>query len=235
MFGSTEGMILIENRILAALPRKEHERLSPHLELVTLKPGQVLCDSGKTIRYAYFMDTAMASLLSLEGNTTIAVSLVGNEGMVGVPIFLRARSLPYQTTVRVAGIARRMKAGLLQAEFNQSGPLRILLLRYLHALVVQLSQSSVCNRFHSIKQRLCRWLLSSHDRVQSDDLQFTHELLSHLLGTNRTSVTEAASTLQKLGLIHYRRGQLTDRSGLEMAACPCYRIVKQEFDRFFSA
>jgi CRP-like cAMP-binding protein len=234
--GSVRNPIPTENRILAALPREEYERLLPNLERVNLKYDQILYEAGEAIRYAYFLDSAVVSMLSVtEEGSTLEVGLVGNEGILGVPIFLRAREMPYRAIVQASGTARRMKSEVLREEFDQCGPLHDLLLRYLHVLVIQLSQAGVCNRFHNVEQRLCRWLLMAHDRAKSGDLRFTQEFLSQMLGVQRDGISMAAGTLQKAGLIRYSRGHITilDRKGLEAATCECYRIVKEEFDRFF--
>ena len=226
----TKDPLLPENRILAALPRQEQERLLPHLEQVRLETGQQLYESGEPIRYAYFPESALIALLSVtEDGATVEIGLVGNEGMLGIPILLKSETLPYRTIVQSPGSARRMKAGFLQKEFSLCGPFHDLLLRYLHALITQLAQAGVCNRFHTIEQRLCRWLLAAQDRLKSTELQFTQESLSQMLGTDRTSVTETASTLQKAGLIRYSRGHITilDREGLRAAACECHAIVQE--------
>jgi CRP-like cAMP-binding protein len=170
-----------------------------------------------------------------EAGTSVEVRLIGSEGMLGVPIFLQSETMPYRATVRTAGSARSMKSDLLKEEFGRCGPFHDLLLRYLHVLVIQLSQLTVCNRFHSVVQRLCRWLLAAQDRVKLTELQFTQDFISQMLGTDRTSVTAAAGVLQKAGLIRYSRGHITilNREGLGAAACECHRIVKKEFDRLF--
>jgi CRP-like cAMP-binding protein len=234
----TKDPLLLENRILAALPRQEQERLLPHLEQVRLETGQQLYESGEPIRYAYFPESALIALLSVtEDGATVEVGLVGNEGMLGIPILLQSETLPYRTIVQSPGSAQRMRAGFLQKEFNLCGPFHDRLLRYLHVLITQLAQAGVCNRFHTIEQRLCRWLLAAQDRIKSTELKFTQESLSQMLGTDRTSVTETASTLQKAGLIRYSRGHITilDREGLGAAACECHAIIKKEFDRLFRA
>jgi len=224
------------NWILAALPRQEQERLLPHLNSVTLQAGQKLYESGEPARYAYFPESAMISLLLVtEAGTSVEVRVIGREGMLGVPIFLQSETMPYRAIVRTAGSARSMKSDLLKEEFSLCGPFHHLLLRYLHVLVVQLSQLSVCNRFHSVGQRLCRWLLAAQDLVKRTELKFTQDFISQMLGTDRTSVTAAAGVLQKAGLIRYSRGRITilNREGLGAAACECHRIVKKEFDRLF--
>ena len=228
----------IRNRILAGLPRKEYSQILPHLASVTLKSGQVLYEPGDVMQSAYFLDTAIASILSVaEDGTSIEVSVVGDEGLVGVPIILRTQALPYKVIVQAPGVAWRMKADVLRREFDRCGRLHKLVLHYVHTLIVVLSQSGACNRFHSIQQRLCRWLLTSQDRARSSEIESTQELLSQTLGVNRASASQAASALRRTGLISYRRGRITilDRPGLEAAACECYRIVRGEFDRFFHA
>ena len=226
----------IRNRILAGLPSKEYARILPDLTSVTLTSGQVLYEPGGVMHSAYFLDTAIVSILSVaEDGTSIEVSVVGNGGVIGIPIVLRTHGLPYRVIVQAPGLAWRMKADVLRKEFDRCGPLHKLILHYLHTLIVVLSQSGACNRFHSIQQRLCRWLLTSQDNAHSSEIMSTQELLSQMLGVNRGSASQAASALQRAGLISYRRGRITilDRPGLEAAACECYRIVKGEFERFF--
>ncbi|MGH7369141.1 MAG: Crp/Fnr family transcriptional regulator [Candidatus Rokuibacteriota bacterium] len=228
--------VSVRNRILAGLPRREYARILPDLARVTLKSGQVLQEPGGGTQSAYFLDSAIVSILSSASDgTSIEVSLVGDEGMIGLPIVLRSHGLPYRIIVQGPGVAWRMKADVLRKEFERCGPLHELVLRYVHTLIVYLSQSSACNRFHTIQQRLCRWLLISQDRARSSEITSTQEFLAQTLGVNRGSASQAASALQKAGLIRYRRGQIAilDRSGLEAAACECYRLVKGEFDRFF--
>ncbi len=226
----------IRNRILAGLPRKEYSRILPDLASVTLKSGQVLYEPGAVMHSAYFLDTAIVSILSVaEDGTSIEVSVVGDEGVIGIPIVLRTHGLPYKIIVQAPGMAWRMKADVLRKEFDRCGPLHKLVLHYLHTLIVVLSQSGACNRFHTVQQRLCRWLLTSQDRARSSEIQSTQELLSQTLGVNRVSASQAANALQRAGLISYRRGRIAilDRSGLEAAACECYRVVRGEFDRYF--
>ncbi|MEX2220543.1 MAG: Crp/Fnr family transcriptional regulator [Candidatus Rokuibacteriota bacterium] len=226
----------VRNRILAGLPRKEYARILPGLARVTLKAGQVLHEPGGSTQAAYFLDSATVSILSLaRDGTSIEVSLVGDEGLIGLPIVLRSQGLPYRIIVQGPGTAWRMKADVLRKEFERCGPLHQSVLQYVHTLIVYLSQSSACNRFHTIRQRICRWLLISQDRARSGDIKSTQEFLSQILGVNRGSASQAASALQRAGLIRYRRGQIAilDRPGLEAAACECYRLVKGEFDRFF--
>ena len=189
------------------------------------------------MQWAYFLDTATVSILcQAESGESIEVSLVGCEGAVGIPIVLRTLKLPYWAVVQGPGTARRMKADVLRKEFDRCRQLHTLLLHYVHTLIVQLAQSSACNRFHTTRQRLCRWLLTTQDLSGSDEIRSTQEFLSQTLGVNRSSANQAAGSLQKAKLIRYRRGHITilDRSGLETAACECYRIIRAEFGRFFS-
>jgi CRP-like cAMP-binding protein len=228
--------VSIRNRILAGLPRKEYARIVHDLAPVTLKSGQVLYEPGGLLQSAYFLDTAIVSILSVaEDGTSIEVSVVGDEGVIGIPIVLRTHGLPYKIVVQAPGMAWRMKADVLRREFDRCGSLHKLVLHHLHTLIVVLSQSGACNRFHTVQQRLCRWLLTSQDRARSSEIQSTQELLSQTLGVNRVSASQAAKTLQRAGLITYRRGRIAilDRSRLEAAACECYRVVRGEFDRYF--
>ena len=226
----------VENRILGGLSRKEYARIDPDLQHVTLKADQVLYEPGGMMQWAYFLDTATVSILSqAENGTSIEVSLVGNEGVIGIPIVLRSLKLPYRVVVQGPGTAWRMKAEVLRKEFDRCRQLHDLLLHYLHVLIVQLAQSSACNRFHATRQRLARWLLASQDLHGSSELRSTQEFLSQMLGVNRGSASQAAGSLQRAGLIRYRRGRITilSRAGLETAARECYRIIRTEFDRFF--
>lgn len=226
----------VTNRILARLPRREYARLLPDLSPITLESGQILYEPGSVMQWAYFLETASVSILFLaDDGTSIEVSSVGREGIVGVPIVLKSHAAPYRIVVQGPGTASRMKADVLRREFDRCGALHKSLLHYVHTLIVQLSQSSVCNRFHTTRERLCRWLLASHDRARSNELKSTQEFLSQMLGVNRGSASEAASALQRAGLIRYRRGRITvlNRSGLEAVACECYHVLKGEFGRFF--
>ena len=236
MSDASKKSTTVTNRILSGLPRKDYARILPDLTPVTLEFGQVLYEPGTVVQWAYFLETAIVSSLFLAADgTSIEVSSVGREGMIGVPIVLKSRSVPYRIVVQQPGTALRIKADVVRKEFDRCGALHTSLLNYVHILIVQLSQSSVCNRFHAIRERLCRWLLASHDRATSNELRFTQEFLAQMLGVNRGSANEAASALQTAGLIRYRRGRITvhDRAGLEAAACECYHLVKAEFDRFF--
>lgn len=219
------------NSLLSALPRAEHERLSPHLELVRLVPGRILCHAGEPARHAYFPKGGMICLLSTtESGRTVEVAMIGSEGMAGAPIILRSEVAPYQVMVQLAGNALRVGAAPLRAEFDRGGRLQHLLLRYTHALFTQVAQSAACNRFHTVEQRLCRWLLVSRDRVQTDTIRLTQEFLSQMLGVPRSSVTAVAVALQQRGLITYGRGRIVilDRPRMEAASCECYRVVREE-------
>lgn len=227
-----------ENRILATLPRDEYERLLPRLESVRLTQGKILYNAGDVVRYAYFPKGGMVSLLSVtEDGRTIEVGMIGDEGMAGIPVVLRVNRAPYRVMVQLTANAMRIRGDVLREEFNRGGKLQDLLLRYTHTLLTQVAQSAACNRFHTVEERLCRWLLIGRDRVHTDTLQLTQEFLSHMLGVPRTSVTMIAGTLQADGLIRYRRGKITiiDRQGLETASCECYRVVREEISHFLAA
>jgi CRP-like cAMP-binding protein len=223
-----------QNHLLAALPVKERERLFPHLELIPMVLGDVLYESGSELRHVYFPTTSIVSLLyvMLDG-ASAEIAVVGNEGIIGVALFMGGETMPNRAVVQSAGHAYRLKGQLLKQEFNRSGELQHLLLRYTQALLTQMAQTAVCNRHHSLDQQLCRWLLLSLDRLPSNDLVMTQELIANMLGVRREGVTEAAGNLQKAGLIRYQRGHITviDRAGLEARACECYAVVKKEFDR----
>ena len=231
---SRSGGSPIENLLLAALPAEEYKRLLVHLQPVTLSLGEVVYESSGLLDYIYFPTTSVVSLLyTMENGSTAEMGLCGNDGAVGVALFLGGNTTPNRAVVQIAGGAFRMKAKLLQEEFARGGPLQHLLLRYTQALITQISQTAVCNRLHSVENRLCRWLLLSHDRVKSEELVMTQEFISNMLGGRRESVTVAAGRLQDAGLIHYARGRIKilNRNGLEASTCECYRIVKDELDR----
>jgi CRP-like cAMP-binding protein len=226
-----------ENHLLSALPSGEYERLRPALEPASFSLGDVVYESGLTLEYVYFPTTSVVSLLyTMEDGATAEMGLVGNDGVVGVALFLGGDTTPNRAVVQIAGDAMRMKAKTLQTEFGRGGPLQHLLLLYTQALITQISQTAVCNRLHSVEKRLCRWLLLSRDRMTSNDLLMTQEFIANMLGGRRESVTVAAGRLQNAGLIHYSRGQIKilDRKGLEASACECYRIVKTELDRLLA-
>lgn len=223
-----------QNHLIAALPKEDLGRLLPHLELVPMPLGDVLYESGVELRHVYFPTTSIVSLLyvMLDG-ASAEIAVVGNEGVIGVALFMGGETMPNRAVVQSAGHAYRLKGQLLKQEFNRSGDLQHLLLRYTQALLTQMAQTAVCNRHHSLDQQLCRWLLLSLDRLSSNELVMTQELIANMLGVRRESVTEAAGNLQKAGLIKYQRGHITalDRAGLEARACECYGVVKKEFDR----
>ena len=224
---SLPGTVIVpnENQILAALPRMEFERLIPHLERVHLPRGKVLFEAGDHIRYAHFLTNGVVSLLcTSENGETVEVAMVGNEGMLGLPIILRVGITLHRSMVHVPADALRISSDVLRAEFNRNDQLQDLLLRLTHALITQLSQSVVCNRFHTVEARLGRWLLITSDRVKEETFFLTQEFISQMLGTPRTVVTVAANRLQDAGYIRYRRGRITilDRLGLESVACGCY-------------
>ncbi|PKO47077.1 MAG: Crp/Fnr family transcriptional regulator [Betaproteobacteria bacterium HGW-Betaproteobacteria-22] len=222
------------NHLLDALLKADYDRLFPNLELVEMKLGQVLCESGDKLKHVYFPTTSIVSLLYvMESGASAEIAVVGNEGILGVPVFLGGDSTLSRAVVQSAGYGYRMKAQLLKCEFNQSGPLQHLLLRYTQALITQMAQTAVCNRHHSVEQQLCRWLLLSLDQLSGNELNMTQELIANMLGVRREGVTEAAGALQNLGLIQYRRGHIkvTDRAGFEAKSCECYQVVKDEFDR----
>lgn len=225
----------MDNRLLAALPDAEFARLVPNLETVSLALGEVLYESGEQIRHVYFPDrNTLASLVAtIEDGTSVEVGVVGNEGVIGVQAFLGAETTPTRIAVQIAGGAIRMRADLLREEFNRGGRFQALLLRYTHALFAQVLHTAVCNHLHSVEERFSRWLLMVHERAMLDDLPLTQELISRRLGAHRSSVSEAADTLRREGLIHFKRGKITilDREGLEAAACGCYDVIKNEFDQ----
>lgn len=222
------------NLLLCALPAGERERLLPHLQPMTFSLGQTVCEPGERIDYCYFPTDSIVSLLyTMQDGSTAEMGLVGNEGVLGIAVFLGGESTCSRALVAVAGDALRLPSRLLQRESVHPGPLHHLLLLYTQALITQVSQTAVCNRLHSIEQRLCRWLLLCHDRKNRSELLMTQELIAHMLGGRRESVTIAAGRLQDAGLIQYCRGciRILDRKGLESRACECYRVVEDEFER----
>jgi len=223
-----------QNRLLAVLPREEYERIAPFLELVHLSLGDVLSESGGRSYHVYFPTTAIVSMLHLMRNGSSAeIAVVGNEGVVGIALFMGGETMPNRTVVQSAGEAYRASGPVIVKEFNRAGALQHLLLRYTLALISQMAQTAVCNRHHTVDQQLCRWLLLSLDRLPANVLSMTQELIANMLGVRREGVTEAAGKLQDAGLITYRRGRITvlDREGLEARVCECYEVVKKEFRR----
>jgi len=223
-----------QNRLLAALPPDDFVRLSASLELAPLVLGTALYESGAEMRHVYFPTDSIVSLLYvMEDGSSAEIAVVGNEGLVGVSLFMGGETTPSRAVVQSAGHAYRLPGRLLKEEFYRAGPMQHLLLRYTQALLTQMAQTAVCNRHHSLDQQLCRWLLLSLDRLSGNKLVMTQELIANMLGVRREGVTEAAGNLQHAGLISYRRGQITvlDRPGLEARTCECYSVVKRESDR----
>jgi len=223
-----------QNRLIAALPSAEAGRWLPLLESVDLPLGSVLYESGGTLSHVYFPTTSIVSLLYvMENGSSAEIAVVGNEGIVGVSLFMGGESTPSRAVVQSAGRAFRLKASTMKEEFDRAGPVLHLLLRYTQALITQMAQTAVCNRHHTLDQQLCRWLLLSLDRLQGNQLVMTQELIANMLGVRREGVTEGALKLQRAGLISYARGHITvlDRGGLEKRSCECYLVVKKEYDR----
>lgn len=226
-----------QNHLLAALLDAEFNRLSPHLELIPMKLGDVLYESGDKLQYVYFPTTAIISLhYLLENGGSSEIAGVGNEGMLGVTLFMGGESTPSRAVVQTSGFGYRLPPYVLLDEFNRNGPVMRLLLRYTQALLTQMSQTAVCNRHHTVEQQLCRWLLLTLDRLGPQELTMTQELIANMLGVRREGVTEAAGRLQAYGYISYRRGHIKvlDRKGLERDVCECYGVVKKEFARLLS-
>jgi CRP-like cAMP-binding protein len=227
-----------QNHLLAALPAADYERLLPDLEQVPLELGWALYESGSQQEYVYFPTTSIVSLLYVMHDSSSAeIAVVGNDGVVGIALFMGGESTPSRAVVQSAGYAYRLKGSLLKGEFERGGRLQHILLRYTQALITQMAQTAVCNRHHALEQQLCRWLLLSLDRLPSNELIMTQTLIANMLGVRREGVTEAAGRLQAAGLIHYSRGKITvlDRPMLEARVCECYAVVKQESDRLLSA
>jgi CRP-like cAMP-binding protein len=223
-----------QNHLLAALPAIDYERIATRMELVPLKLAEVLYEPDVPLRYVYFPTTAIVSLLYvMEDGASAEIAIVGNEGILGIALFMGGETTPSRAVVQSAGYGYRLKAQFLKDEFERFGPFLHLLLRYTQALITQMAQTAVCNRHHSVDQQLCRWLLLSLDRLATSELTMTQELIANMLGVRREGVTEAAGKLQLAGLIHYRRGKITvlDRPRLETRSCECYQVVKTEFDR----
>ena len=227
-----------QNHLLATLPKADYERIASQLELVALPLGEAIYESGGKLNHVYFPTTAIVSLLYvLQNGASAEIAVVGNEGILGISVFMGGETTPNRAVVQSAGFGYRMKSQLLKDEFDQGGPVLHLLLRYTQALITQMSQTAVCNRHHTIDQQLCRWLLLSLDRLPSNTLTMTQELIANMLGVRREGVTEAARKLQQAGIISYCRGhiEVLDRPKLEAAVCECYKVVKQEFDRLLAS
>jgi CRP-like cAMP-binding protein len=226
-----------QNLLLASLPAEIFERLAPQLELISMPLGEVLYESGGQLQHVYFPTTAILSLhYVMEDGASAEIAGVGNEGVLGISLFMGGNTTPSRATVQTAGSGYRLKSQLMLEEFNRAGAMQKLLLRYTQALITQISQTAVCNRHHSVEQQLCRWLLLTLDRLPSNELTMTQELIASMLGVRREGITETAGNLQRAGLISYRRGHITviNRAGLETHTCECYSVVKKEFHRLLS-
>ena len=225
------------NLLLAALPAADYQRLAAHLEPVPLPLGWSVYESGSRMRHVFFPTEGIVSLLYVtENGASAEIAIAGNEGLVGISLFMGGESTPSHAVVQSAGHAYRLRAEILKREFERGGELQHLLLRYTQALITQMAQTAVCNRHHTVEQQLCRWLLLSLDRLASNEIRMTKELIANMLGVRREGVTEAAGSLQHAGLIQYRRGHITvlDRQALEQRVCECYAVVKRESDRLLS-
>ncbi len=223
-----------QNHLLASLPEAEWTRWMPHLEQVSLPLGHVLYESGVTLKHVYFPITGIVSLLYvMEDGASAEIAVIGNEGVVGISLFMGGESTPSRAVVQSAGLGFRMRSQVIKEEFHRSGPVMHVLLRYTQALITQMAQTAVCNRHHTLDQQLCRRLLLSLDRIDGSEIVMTQELISNMLGVRREGVTEAALSLQKDGLISYARGHIKvlNRPGLELRTCECYAVVKKEYDR----
>ena len=226
-----------QNRLLAALPAAEFGRLAPHLELFPMLLGDALYEPGSQLQHVYFPTTAVVSLLYiLESGSSAGIAGVGNEGILGISLFMGGDTTPSSAVVQIAGHGYRLQGRLLKEEFNRGGLMQRLLLRYTQALLTEMAQTAACNRHHSIEQQLCRWLLLTLDRLPSNELVMTQELVASALGVRREGITEIAGKLQRAGLIRYRRGHIAvlERSGLEAGACECYAVLKKELGRLLS-
>lgn len=226
-----------QNHLLAALPTAEFERLAPHLELVPMPLGEMLYEPGGQMQHGYFPTTAIVSLhYVLESGASSEAAGVGNEGFVGISLFMGGNTTPSSAVVQTAGYGYRLAGRLLKQEFDRSGPMQHLMLRYTQGLITQITQTAVCNRHHSVEQQFCRWLLLTLDRMPSHELVMTQELLANMLGVRREGITEVAGNLQRDGIIRYRRGHISvlNRAGLEACVCECYAVVKTELHRLLS-
>lgn len=229
--------VAIGNRILAALPAEQFARLQQHLSPVSLERDKVLYITGAEIRYVYFPTSGLVSLLSTtETGSTVEAAMVGNEGIIGLPVILKNKMIPFEVTVQTKTDAYRIKAEDLQEEFDRGEALHELILRYLNVLIAEISQAALCHRFHTVEEALGRWLLLAQDRLRADSLNLTQEIISHALGVPRTGVTMAAGTLQRAGLIRYSRGKIAivDRARLEANSCECFRIIRDELRQFLT-
>src|SRR5467141_241314 len=235
---TSAGQARSQNRLLAALPAADFARLQPHLELVPLPLGWAVYEAGGTQGFVYFpVDSIVSLLYVMEDGSSAEIAVSGNEGLVGISLFMGGETTPSRAVVQSAGHGYRLSASVLKREFERGGDLQHLLLRYTQALITQMAQTAVCNRHHALEQQLCRWLLLSLDRLPANELVMTQELIANMLGVRREGVTEAAGHLQTAGLIRYRRGRITvlARDRLEQRACECYAVVKNEYDRLLPA
>jgi len=226
-----------QNQLLAALPTEEFERLAAHLELIPMRLGDTLYEPGGQLQHVYFPTTAIVSLLYVfESGASAEIASVGNEGMLGIALFMGGNTTPSSAVVQTAGHGYRLPGKLLKEEFGRGGPMQHLLLRYTQALLTQMCQTAACNRHHSIEQQLCRWLLLTLDRLPSNELVMTQELVASALGVRREGITEAAGNLQRAGVIRYRRGHISvlHRAGLETRSCECYAVVRKELTRLLA-
>lgn len=234
---SLTGHSPLQNHLLAALSKPEIDRLTARMDLVALKLGESIYEPGQQLQYAYFPTTAIVSLHYVMATGASAEAAgVGNEGMIGVPLFLGGNTTPHSAVVQTAGYAYRLERSILKAEFNCAGVMQRVLLRYTQALMTQMFQTAACNRHHSVEQQLCRWLLFTVDRIPTGELVMTQELVANMLGVRRESVTEAAGSLQNSGCIRYRRGHIAvlDRQKLEHRVCECYSVVRKELNRLMT-
>ncbi len=231
---ATNGKEVFGNHLLASLPPESYERLRPHLEPISFTLGEVIYESGGHMQYVYFPTTSHISLLyTMIDGSTAEMGLVGQEGVVGIALFMGGETTPNRAVVQGGGAAFRMKSKAMLDEFKRGGEFQHLMLRYTQALITQISQTAVCNRLHTVEQRLCRWLLMTHDLAQTDELEMTHEFISNMLGVRREGVTVAAQRLQEMGMISYVRGHIhiLDRGQLLSHVCECYQVVKDEHKR----
>jgi len=236
-FSSPDSHSPQQNHLLAALPAAEREHIYPHLQLVEMPLGKVVYEPGDVLRYAYFPTDCIVSLLYvLEDGASTEISVVGNDGLIGLAFFMGGGTAPRRAVVQAGGHAYRLLGQTLRDEFHRNATIRLLLLRYTQALITQMAQTVVCNRHHSVDQQLCRWLLLSLDRLPSNELTMTHELIANMLGVRREGVTEAVNKLQRVGVISHSRGHITvlDRPALERLSCECYAVVKRETDRLLA-
>jgi CRP-like cAMP-binding protein len=227
-----------DNRLLSRLPRADYERLRPHFQSARLPRGRVVYEAGEEARHIYFLTSGMASLMAATADDdTVQIAMVGSEGALGLLTLLGVNLMPYRVEMRTPAFALRINAAALGAEFGRGGPLHDSLLRYLHTLIAQISQTALCNRYHTVEERLCRWLLTSCDGTRSDLLALTQESLAHMVGSQRTGVTAVAASLKRRALISYRHGKirLLDRRGLEARSCECYRVITQEIEHYLAA